>query len=101
MANFIEELFFGNIDPQAKSTEQNKAVQTQMEVLAANEETLTAVLANENKKMFLGYVNAWGIVNGESILDSFITGFRLGAQFTYDTFIKTDAPFETILHERG
>ena len=64
MANFIEEFFHGNLDPQARSTKQNKAV-----------------------------------VNGESTLDSFIMGFRLGAKFTYDTFIGSDAPFEDLLKE--
>lgn len=52
-----------------------------------NEDLLTAALNDENKKMFLDYVNAWDVVNGESTLDGFIMGFRLGAKFTYDTFI--------------
>lgn len=30
MANFIEEFYYGNIDPHARSTRQNKAVQKQM-----------------------------------------------------------------------
>ncbi len=38
-------------------------------------------------------VNAWGEVNSESNLDSLIMGFRLGAAFTYDTFVSTEAPF--------
>ncbi|MBQ9965890.1 MAG: hypothetical protein IJP22_04100 [Clostridia bacterium] len=33
MANFIEEFYYGNLDPQARSTKQNKTVQKQMEVL--------------------------------------------------------------------
>ena len=32
MGKFIEEFYYGNIDPQARSTKQNKAVQKQMEV---------------------------------------------------------------------
>ena len=99
MANFIEEFFYGNIEPQARSTKQSKAVQKQMELLMTNEDLLTAALTDENKKMFLDYVNAWGVVNGESTLDGFIMGFRLGAKFTYDTFIGTDAPFENLLKE--
>jgi len=31
MGKFIEEFYYGNIDPQARSTKQNKAVQKQME----------------------------------------------------------------------
>ena len=50
-----------------------------------NEEKLTAALDDENKKLFLDFANAWSVVNGESTLDSFIMGFRLGAKFTYDT----------------
>ena len=33
MGKFIEEFYYGNLDPQARSTKQNKAVQKKMEVL--------------------------------------------------------------------
>lgn len=36
MGKFIEEFYYVNIDPQARSTKQNKAVQKQMEVLMLN-----------------------------------------------------------------
>ena len=99
MARFIEEFYYGNIEPQARSTKQNKAVQKQMEILMTNENFLTTVLSDENKKRFLDYVNAWGIVNGESNLDSFIMGFRLGAKLMLDTFITSETPFEDLLRE--
>ena len=97
MDNFIEEFYYGNLDPQARSTKENKAVQKQMEVLMLNEDFLTEALTGENKKRFLEFVNAWGVVNGESNLDSFIMGFRLGANFTYDTFVSTKAPFKELI----
>ena len=81
MKNFIEEFYYGNIEPQARSTKQNKAVQKQMKILMTNEDFLTTALSDKNKKQFLDYVNAWSIVNGESNLDSFIMEFRLGAKF--------------------
>ena len=31
MSKYIEEFYYGNIDPQARSTKQNKTVQKQME----------------------------------------------------------------------
>ena len=99
MARFIEEFYYGNIDPQARSTKQNKTVQKQMEVLMNTEEQLTNALQDEQKKWFLDFSNAWSIVNGESNLDSFIMGFRLGANFTYDAFISTETPFEDLLKE--
>lgn len=99
MSKFIEEFYYGNIDPQARSTKQNKTVQKQMEVLMLNEKFLTEALTGENKKNFLDFVNAWSIVNGESNLDSFIMGFRLGSNFTYDTFVSTEAPLKDLLKE--
>ena len=99
MNNFIEEFYYGNLDPQARSTKQNKAVQKQMEILMLNEDFLIENLSGESKKKFLDFVNAWGVVNGESNLDSFIMGFRLGAKFTYDTFVNNNAPFQDLLKE--
>jgi hypothetical protein len=99
MGKFIEEFYYGNLDPQARSTKQNKAVQKQMEVLMLNEDYLTENLSGECKKKFLDFVNAWGVVNGESNLDSFIIGFRLGANFTYDAFVSTESPFQDLLKE--
>ena len=99
MTNFIEEFYYGNLDPQARSTKQNRTVQKQMEVLMLNEDFLTEHLSGKCKKKFLDFCNAWGVVNGESNLDSFIMGFRLGAKFTYDTFVNENAPFQDLLKE--
>ena len=99
MLKFIEEFYYGNLDPQARSTKENKTFQKQMEVLMLNEDYLTENLSGESKKKFLEFVNAWGVVNGESNLDSFIMGFRLGANFAYDTFISDEAPFQDLLKE--
>lgn len=99
MKNFIEEFYYGNIEPQSRSTKQNMAVQKQMEILMTNEDLLTTALSDENKKRFLDYVNAWSVVNGESNLDSFIMGFRLGAKFMLDTFVASETPFEDLLRE--
>ena len=99
MGRFIEEFYHGNIDPQARSTKQNKTVQKQMEVLIKTEELLTSALKDEQKRWFLDFSNAWSVVNGESTLDSFIMGFRLGANFAYDAFISTETPFEDLLKE--
>ena len=93
MTNFIEEFYYGNIDPQARSFEQNKKVQRDMQMLNESEDFLTNKLSGEEKKRFLQYVDAWASVNGESTLDSVITGFRLGAQFVFDTFVTTKAPY--------
>ena len=99
MSGFIEEFYYGNIDPQARSFEKNKAVQRSMQILSGNEEYLTKELEGESLQKFLDLVNAWSLVNGESNLDSFITGFRLGARFTLDAFVAAEAPYTDYLKE--
>ena len=99
MTNFIEEFYYGNIDPQARSFEQNQKVQRDMQTLTDNEDFLTDKLSGEEKKRFIQYVDAWASVDGESTLDSFITGFRLGAQFAFDTFVTSKAPYADYLKD--
>ena len=99
MNSFIEEFYYGNIDPQARSSEQNKKVQRDMQTLKESEDFLTDKLSGEEKKRFLQYADAWASVNGESTLDSFITGFRLGAQFAFDSFVTDKAPYMDYLKE--
>ena len=97
--NFIEEFYYGNINPQARSSDQNPKVQKDMQTLSESEAFLTDKLSGEEKRRFISYVDAWATVNGESNLDSFITGFRLGAQFTFDTFVTDKAPYMDYLKE--
>ena len=92
MNSFIEKFYYGNIDPQARSSEQNKKVQRDMQTLNESEDFLTDKLSGEEKKRFLQYIDAWAAVNGEPTLDRFIPGFRLGTQFTFDTFVTSKAP---------
>ena len=94
MPRFIEEFYYGNIEPQARSTKCNSAMSKELQILSDAEEYLTEKLTDEGKSKFLDYVNAWSVVNSESNLDSFIMGFRLGARFTVDTFINNEAPFK-------
>lgn len=93
MAGFIEEFYYGNIDPQAQGAQPYSKVRREMQVLSDHEETLTNRLTGEDKKNFLAYVNAWSTVNCEGNLDSFIVGFRLGAAFMQDTFLSDNAPY--------
>ncbi len=99
MAGFIEEFYYGNIDPQARSARSGTTVRNELQTLTDYEEELTNRLTGEDKKKFLSYVNAWGVVNGEGNLDSFIVGFRLGASFMQDTFLSGRAPYTDYMKE--
>lgn len=86
MTNFIEEFYYGNIEPQSCSIKSDGRIQKELELLSKNEELLLEKLTGEEKKLFLDYVNTWAIVSGVFNSESFTSGFRLGARFTYDTF---------------
>ena len=94
MPRFIEQFYYGNIEPQERSTKMNKSVQKQLEIMMKCEDLLTEALTDEKKQWFLDYVDAWHEVNSESNLDCFIMGFRLGAHFAYDTFAVGINPFD-------
>lgn len=90
MSGFIEEFYYGNIEPQACNSELNKELKKMLNALTKKEELLTATLNSEEKDLFLKYVNAYNEFLAFSIADGFISGFRLGARFTYDTFVESD-----------
>ena len=89
--NIIEELYYGNIDPQDRGYHPQSPVKKVSDSLNDLEEKLTEQLAGENKALFLRFCNVYAEFMGESELDTFITGFRLGARFMMDTFLSDDA----------
>ena len=99
MKSIIKELYFGNIEPQARSFENDSFLQKQMSILSSSEQSLTEKLKGEEKKNFLAFANASNIVLSESELDRFIVGFRLRARFAYDAFVNNDSPYCDFLKE--
>ena len=101
MKNFIEELYYGNIDPQARGFKNGSYLKKQMTILSESEALLIDRLTGDEKKLFLAFVNASDIILGESELDSFIVGFKLGAKLIFDTFVNNDTPYEDFLKEES
>ena len=87
MSNIIEEFYYGNIEPQELSTEITPKLKKKLSSLVKKEEELTAMLPEKEKELFAKYVLAYNECSSIGNSDSFISGFRLGARFTYDTFI--------------
>jgi hypothetical protein len=88
MSTFIEEFYYGNIEPQEVNSELTPKLKKKLSNLVEKEEQLTARLTGEDKELFQDYVSAYIEFSTTSNADSFISGFRLGARFTYETFIK-------------
>ena len=97
MTNFIEELYYGNIDPQARGYRPKSPAKKASDSLNDLEEKFTKRLDGEDKELFLRFCNAYAELMGEWELDTFMTGFRLGARFIMDTFLSDDTPLESFL----
>ena len=88
MSNIIEDFYYGNIEPQEVNSELTPKLKKKLSNLAEKEEQLSARLNGEDKELFQNYVSAYIEFSTTSNADSFISGFRLGSKFTYDTFVK-------------
>lgn len=88
MSNIIEELFYGNLEPQELTTEITRRLKKKLNELAKKEEELAALLPEKKRELFTNYVSTYNEFSSMSICDGFISGFRFGARFTYDTFVS-------------
>ena len=97
MENFIEEMYYGNIDPQARSFTNNSRIKKAYDKITELEKLLNESLDSEEKELFISFVNTNSEITAESELDKFIVGFRLGARFVYDTFVNDNAPYYDLI----
>ena len=87
MSDFIEDFYYGNIEPQECTTNLTAKVKKSLSELADKEEQLTSLLTDKDRDLFTDYVATYIKFSSLCNTDSFTVGFRLGARFTYDTFI--------------
>lgn len=88
MPNFIEEFYYGNIEPQEITTELRANVRNKLAALVKTEEQFVAKLTEAESELFDTYLKQSGEFLCVSNADSFIAGFKLGAKFTYNTFVE-------------
>lgn len=89
MSNVLEELYFGNINPNEKQFVQNSDYDKAIQIIAANEDRLTESLAGKEKSLFFDYANAQSEVTGIIAVENFIDGFRLGAKIILEVMSDT------------
>ena len=88
MFNFIEQFYYGNIEPQEYSSELTAQRKKKLRELTEKEDELREKLSDETKVAFEDYVATCNAFTSICCADSFMVGFRLGAKFTYDTFVE-------------
>ena len=94
--SFLENLFFGNIDPQARAVKPGSRADKLRTFIADHLPEIESALPDAQRELYDKILDAQGELDTITELDSFILGFRLGAAFTYDTFVNTDTPYRDL-----
>ena len=91
---FFWQLYGHIAAPKDRLKRQNVQTDKLIQDISKAEAKLNELLKGDEKKLFLAYCDAHSELSSLVEQDIFITGFRLGAQFTLDTFCCNDIAFE-------
>ena len=87
--NFIEELYYGNIDPNRKKFDKNTQFAEALKLFCENESRLNEVLTGDDLRLFHDTVNAGDEITACTGVENFKIGFILGVRIMIDCF-KSD-----------
>jgi hypothetical protein len=99
MPNILEELYYGNLSPCQRTVRPDSRVKKLMQKQSDLESKLTEPFTEEQRANFEQYLSVCADLLDANCFDSFITGFRLGAQFAFDTFVISKAPYTDYLKD--
>ena len=89
--NFIEELYYGNINPNEKRYKKATPYDKALSISTANEDKLKEALSGENLKLFNELVNASDEISATSSVENFKIGFRLGVMMMCDSLFSDNS----------
>ena len=101
MPNILEDLYCGNLSPCQRAVRPDSKTQKLMQKQSDLESKLSGSLTEEQRANFEQYLSVSADLLDANCLDSFITGFRLGAKFAHEMFIGTDAPYANMLTDKS
>ena len=93
MPNILEDLYYGNLSPCQRAVRPDSRVQKLAQKQSALESKLNGSFTEEQQANFEQYLSLCADLLDANCLDCFATGFRLGARFTHEIFVGTEAPF--------
>ncbi len=99
MPNILEDLYYGNLSPSQRTVRPDSSVKKLMQKQSELESKLNGSFTEEQREDFGQYLSVSADLLDANSLDSFITGFRLGAQFAFDTFVISKAPYTDYLKD--
>ena len=101
MPNILEDLYYGSLSPSHRAVRPGSCVKKLMQKQSELESKLNGSFTEEQQANFEQYLSVAADLLDANCLDNFITGFRLGARFTHETFLGTDAPFADLTDDKN
>ena len=86
MKNFIEELYYGNINPNEKKFVRNTQYSKVLETMSRIENEVLNRFSDEDKKLFNDMINASDELSACTSVENFKMGFVLGVRMMIDCF---------------
>lgn len=86
MSNIIEDLYYGNIEPQELQTDITPKLKEKLRILSGKEEQLRKRLTAENLDLFNEYAMCCTELSCLSCADAFESGVKIGGRLIYDIF---------------
>lgn len=94
--NFIEDLYYGNINPCEKQFDRSTSFAKEMQKFCEIEKELCQILNGKPLHLVNELVNASGEIASITALENFKLGFRLGVQMICDSLICDDGIFKDL-----
>lgn len=87
MAGVIEELWYGNINPQIQRVEGNKEVKNLLNLMGKNRDELSATLTDKQKEILEKYDDCVNEMYRIIERETFSYGFKLGGRIMLETLL--------------
>ena len=85
MKKVLEDLYFGEIQPNISNPDENSRLKKAEQIVDENEEILLKLLVGKEKKFLLNLVDAQSEVDGNLAYENFAYGFKLGARIILES----------------
>ncbi len=97
MRRILEELYYGNITPNAKTFSKNTDFAKAMDNLNKTGARLREMLGEDGKSVLKNYEDAQSEVDDIGVREAFIDGFRLGTRLTLAALSEDDGELRPLI----
>ena len=88
--NILEDFWYGNINPQEESKEQNREIRDMLTLIGRNRDALSSTLSDEQREVLEKYDDCVNEMYGMIEVAIFSYAFRLGGRLMLATLLGGD-----------